>query len=78
VRVRLALEAGCWKLVIADDGRGFEFSGRLSAIESRTPRSAPAVLRERARSIGADLEIESTPGQGARVEILLRPQELSL
>jgi signal transduction histidine kinase len=78
VRVRFGMEAGCWKLVIADDGRGFEFSGRLSAIGPRAPRSAPAVLRERAQSIGADVEIESTPGQGARVEILLRPQELSV
>jgi len=75
VRVRFALEEGCWKLVIADDGRGFEFSGRLSGTEPRAVPSAPAVLRERALSIGADLEIESTPGQGSRVEILLRPQE---
>jgi signal transduction histidine kinase len=75
VRVRFAMEEGCWKLVIADDGRGFEFSGRLSGIEPRAVPSAPAVLQERARSIGADLEIESTPGQGSRVEILLRPQE---
>ena len=77
VCVRFAMEAGCWKLVIADDGRGFEFSGRLSKIEPRAAGSAPAVLQERARSIGADVEIESTPGQGARVEILVRPQEVS-
>ena len=75
VRVRFALEEGCWKLVIADDGRGFEFSGRLSEVEPRAVPSAPAVLRERALSIGANLEIESTPGEGSRVEILLRPQE---
>jgi signal transduction histidine kinase len=74
VDVRFAMEAGCWKLVIADDGRGFEFSGRPSQI-ARDPRSAPLVLEERARSIGADVEIESRPGEGSRVEILLPPQE---
>jgi signal transduction histidine kinase len=75
VRVRFGLEEGCWKLVIADDGRGFELSGRPSGIGPRAAPSTPAVLRERALSIGANLEIESTPGQGSRVEILLRPQE---
>jgi signal transduction histidine kinase len=75
VRVRFAMEEGCWKLVIADDGRGFEFSGRLSGTEPRAMPSAPVVLRERAQSIGADVEIESMPGQGSRVEILLRPQQ---
>jgi hypothetical protein len=75
VGVRFAFEDGCWRLVIADDGRGFEFSGRLSGTERLAVPSAPAVLRERAPSIGADVEIESTPGQGSRVEILLHPQE---
>ena len=75
VRVRFAMEGGRWNLVIADDGRGFEFSGRPSRTKPRGTLSAPVVLRERARSIGADVEIESTPGQGSRVEIHLCQQE---
>lgn len=76
VRVQFAVEAGCWKLVIADDGRGFEFSGWLSESGPRGARSAPVVLTERAHSIGAEISIESTPGLGSRVEIQLRQQEL--
>jgi len=75
VRVLFAMEGDSWKLVIADDGKGFEFSGRLSASQSRGPRSTPVVLTERAHSIGADVEIESAPGHGSRVEIQLRQQE---
>ena len=69
--IRLASERGLWKLVIEDDGRGFAFSGRLSMAELETIHQGPMVLRERVRGIGGDLAIESTPGRGARLEILL-------
>ena len=73
VLVRFAAEDGLWKLVIEDDGRGFEFSGRLSQAELETARG-PLVLKERVRSIGGELAIESIPGHGARLEVAL-PQE---
>jgi signal transduction histidine kinase len=73
VLVRFAAEDGLWKLMIEDDGRGFEFSGRLSQAELETARS-PLVLKERVRSIGGELAIESIPGHGARLEVAL-PQE---
>jgi signal transduction histidine kinase len=34
-------------------------------------RQGPTVLKERVRGVGGDLAIESTPGRGARLEILL-------
>ena len=74
VLVRFAGEDGLWKLVIEDDGRGFEFSGRLSQAELDLSRRGPLVLKERVRSIGGELAIESVPGHGARLEIAL-PQK---
>lgn len=69
VLVRLmAADGGC-QLVIEDDGRGFPFEGRLSSSELDENRWGPAVIKERARLIGADLAVESTPGGGARVEV---------
>jgi signal transduction histidine kinase len=75
VCVRFALEDNWWKLTITDDGEGFKFSDRLAHAElAKTPR-APAVIRERALSIGAELDLASSPGQGSCVEVRLRHQE---
>lgn len=72
VLVRFGRDSGTWKLVIEDDGRGFGFTGRLSLQELNAAALGPRVIRERLRSIGADLVIESAPG-GARLEISLLP-----
>jgi signal transduction histidine kinase len=69
--IHLGSQRGMWKLVIEDDGRGFDFSGRLSMAELEMIHQGPMVLKERVRGIGGDLAIESTPGRGARLEILL-------
>lgn len=74
VVVRLASQDGHWKLVIDDDGRGFDFSGRLSLAELDAAHKGPLVIKERVRSIGAELAVESAPGFGARLEITL-PQK---
>jgi signal transduction histidine kinase len=73
VLVRFGRDNGISKLVIEDDGRGFEFAGRLSLAELNAAALGPRVIRERVRSIGADLVIESAPGSGARLEISLPP-----
>jgi signal transduction histidine kinase len=69
VLVRLGSHQGEWLLIIEDDGRGFEFSGRLSQLKLEKMRRGPSVIRERVRAIGGDLTIDSKPGQGARLEI---------
>jgi len=69
--IRFGSERGLWKLVIEDDGCGFAFSGRMSMAELENIRQGPTVLKERVRGVGGDLAIESTPGRGARLEILL-------
>jgi signal transduction histidine kinase len=60
-----------WKLCVEDDGRGFGFTGRLSSAELESVPECPLVIRERVRSIGGELMIESVPGSGAKLEILV-------
>ncbi len=74
VVVRFEVLEGFWKLVIDDDGRGFDFSGRLNQGELDTARKGPVVIKERVRALGGALSVESLPGRGARLEILV-PQK---
>jgi two-component system nitrate/nitrite sensor histidine kinase NarX len=74
VVVRFNLVQDAWRLEIDDDGRGFPFEGRLSQADLDARSGAPAIIRERARAIGARLAIDSQPGRGSRLEILV-PQE---
>jgi signal transduction histidine kinase len=69
VLVSLTSDDGECRLVIEDDGCGFDFEGRLSAPELNQRRIGPAVIKERARIAGAELVVDSTPGAGARVEL---------
>ena len=69
VFVRLSRDHGTYRLVVEDDGLGFEFEGRLSARELDERRVGPAIIKERARVAGAELAVDSTPGVGARVEL---------
>ena len=71
VLVRFGWEDGHWRLVVDDDGRGFPFSGRLTQADLDSARRGPLVIKERVRSIGGQLTVESTPGGGARLEITL-------
>jgi signal transduction histidine kinase len=69
VLVRLTSDKGVWSLVIEDDGRGFDFEGRLSAAELDARRVGPAIIKERARIAEVSLAVDSAPGAGARVEL---------
>ena len=71
--VRFGRDNGTWKLLVEDDGCGFGFAGRLSLAELNAASLGPQVIKERLRSIGAELVIESVPGCGARLEISLLP-----
>jgi len=74
VFVRFGREEEKWKLLIEDDGCGFGFTGRLSLAELEASSMGPLVIKERMRSIGGELVIESVPGCGARLEIALPPR----
>jgi signal transduction histidine kinase len=71
VLVRVTAHNGDWKVTIDDDGRGFPFAGRLGQTELDAARAGPVVIKERVRSIGGWLTIESSPDHGARLEIAL-------
>jgi signal transduction histidine kinase len=74
VLVRFGREDGFWKLTVDDDGKGFGFEGRLTNEELVNSARGPAIIKERVRNIGGELNIVSRPGQGARLEITI-PQK---
>jgi PAS domain S-box-containing protein len=63
-RVRLVLADVAATLAISDDGGGFDPAG-----PSHRDGMGFEIMRERAEAIGADLEIESTVGQGTAVTL---------
>jgi signal transduction histidine kinase len=71
VMVRFGLRDGAWRLEIDDDGRGFPFEGRLSHTELDARSAGPVIIKERVRAIGGQLAINSTPGRGSRLEVLV-------
>lgn len=56
-------------LVVDDNGRGFSFAGRFTSEELDRLRLGPISIKERTRSIGGVLTVESTPGHGARLTV---------
>ncbi len=74
VIVRFGIRDGGWCLEIDDDGRGFPFDGRLSHVELDARSGGPQMIKDRVRAIGGHLAIESRPGSGSRLEVLV-PQE---
>ena len=63
VRVRVVLEGGRLSLSVQDDGAGFRVG------DPRKPQSLGLVgLRERAHLLHGRVQVNSTPGQGTRVE----------
>lgn len=71
VVVQLRAAGDDYRLVIQDDGVGFEFSGRLSTTEMENQHKGPVVIRERTRSIEGELTVESVPGRGSRLEVVV-------
>jgi signal transduction histidine kinase len=57
-------------VTIDDDGQGFQFAGKYTLEQLDSLRLGPVSIKQRARHIGAFLEVESTPGHGSR--LLLR------
>lgn len=71
VLVHLSQENTKWQLVVEDDGAGFPFAGRVAQQELDLSGRAPGIIRERVRLIQGELTIESNPGKGSRVEVLV-------
>lgn len=71
VVVRFAAQNGRWKLEVDDDGRGYPFSGRFDLAQLDAERKGPLVIKERVRTLGGAITVESNPGKGSRLEIIL-------
>ena len=54
-------------LVVDDNGDGFSFAGRFTGDELDRLRLGPISIKERTRSVGGVLTVESTPGHGSRL-----------
>lgn len=66
-RVAVSMEKTDRSLEISvdDNGHGFAFAGTYSLEELELLRLGPASLKRRARSLNADLQLESRPGRGS-------------
>ena len=70
-RVAVAMEKTDRSLEISidDNGHGFSFAGTYNLEELELLRLGPASLKRRARSLNADLQLESRPGRGAGLKV---------
>jgi signal transduction histidine kinase len=70
-RVAVSMQKGAKLLEVSvdDNGRGFHFSGTYNLEELEMLQLGPASLKRRARSLNADLVLESRPGQGAGLKM---------
>ena len=70
VRVLLGCVPGGYRLLVEDDGRGFEDNLRSGRPGEHIGLS---IMEERARRLGGELRVESEPGEGTRVELVYLP-----
>jgi len=56
------------EISVDDNGHGFSFAGTYSLEELELLRLGPASLKRRARSLNADLSLESRPGRGSGIK----------
>lgn len=66
--IALTLEAAQFRLSIVDNGQGFEPG------QQRMGNMGLRIMRERAESIGANLQIASSPGHGTEIILLYKPE----
>jgi two-component system nitrate/nitrite sensor histidine kinase NarX len=72
VRVLIGcVSGGGYRLLVEDDGRGFEDAARVGQPGEHIGLS---IMEERARRLGGELRIESEPGEGTRVELIYHPR----
>jgi two-component system, NarL family, nitrate/nitrite sensor histidine kinase NarX len=69
VLVRLGSGSRAWNLSVEDDGKGFPFTGRYDQRRMEEDGKGPTIIKERVRLIAGELTVESTPGQGSRLEV---------
>ena len=76
VEVTLGPTAGGTRLVVADDGVGFDARETLLGPKSESGIGVVS-MRERVRTLGGNFRLESAPGLGTRIEVMLRESKYS-
>ena len=69
VVVKLGQDEAKVSLVVDDNGQGFSFSGLYASEDLDRLRLGPISIKERTRSVGGTLTVESNPGHGARLTV---------
>jgi signal transduction histidine kinase len=69
VVVKLSQDDSRLVLVVDDNGEGFSFAGQFTGDELDRLRLGPISIKERTRTVGGELTVESNPGHGARLTI---------
>ncbi len=67
--ITLEQDAEFLTLIVDDDGRGFDFAGGYDLEELDRLRLGPVSIKQRVRSLGAELHLESQPGHGSNLQI---------
>ena len=68
--MRLESSAERVRMIVADDGCGFDTAASSSCTAHRG--FGLRIMRERAEAVGARFQVESRPGRGTRVIVDLR------
>lgn len=68
-KVRVETEEEHVRLVISDDGKGFPFTGSLAMDELERQQIGPSSIKRRVRLLEGDLQIDSAPGSGSRLQV---------
>lgn len=71
VAVSVQKTEGSLEITVEDNGSGFPFSGKYSLDELETLRLGPNSIKRRARTLGAEMLLDSKPGHGAGLLIRL-------
>ncbi len=66
VRIQIAFKPGWLGLIVEDDGIGFDHESMLATAPGQMGLIG---MRERAQSIGGQIEIQSTPGRGSQIRL---------
>jgi signal transduction histidine kinase len=69
VVVKLGQDEAKVSMVVDDNGQGFSFSGNYASEDLDRLRLGPISIKERTRSVGGTLTVESNPGHGARLTV---------
>jgi signal transduction histidine kinase len=58
-------------LSVDDNGRGYDFSGKFGLDELDALHLGPRSVKQRVRSLGGSLSVESNPGHGSNLHVVL-------